>query len=168
MKSVSWCCSHLSGGAPNVSRCCTKLNLLLVDLQASGAALTQPSLSWKSGWKTRPHCSPEASLSSAHLLHKQVFDLIGILFSGSFLLERVTYLGRTCAMRQRSTKITHQDVFNDVFTEQQSLFAEGQERRRSETCSCLWGWTKWQKRDSVTSCGTCAECLAPQKDISEQ
>lgn len=97
-----------------------------------------------------------------------------ILFWVFFARNNVSYLGRTCAMRQRLTKITHPDPFNNAYMQQESPFVEGQDmvlqewRRRSETCSCPWEWRKWQKRDTVTSCSTDAEHPAPQEDTTSK
>lgn len=77
-------------------------------------------------------------------------------------------------MRQRLTKITHPDMFSNASTQQESPCVEGQDsvvqewRRRSETRSCPRGWGKCQKRDTGTSCGTCAERPAPKEDISSE
>jgi len=77
-------------------------------------------------------------------------------------------------MRQTLTKLTHPDVFTNMTTRQEFPFVEGQDRvlqewrRRSETCSCPWEWRKWQKRDTVSCCGSGTEPPAPQADISSK
>lgn len=83
----------------------------------------QPSISWDAPkglqagqeGEFQNQSSGDSSMIIFDLIQRyEKYSLLGILF---FSGDYVIYLGRTCAMRQGLTRITHSDMFNNVVTQ---------------------------------------------------